>query len=211
MDRLRATLVIALLALSLSATATVHTVTVSNFQFSPATVTIQLGDTVVWNNTGGTHNVNHTGNPQLFRSGNAAPAPWTYQYPNASQSTPLPVGSYPYVCQPHAPGMAGTVVVEAAAAGDVRAELPAATELSQNFPNPFNANTEIVFSLQQSTPVKLAVYNVLGESVRSLIDGELSAGTHRLNFDASGLSTGIYYYALATPTTTLTRKMLFMK
>ena len=212
MPNLKTMLIATMLIMAMCASATVHTVTVSSFQFAPATVTIQLGDTIVWNNTGGTHNVHHTGNPTLFHSGAAAAAPWTYQYPNATETEPLPVGSHPYVCQPHAPGMAGTVVVQAAGVRDEpRAAGPDDFVLAQNFPNPFNGSTTIEFALPQSALVKLSVYNVLGEQVRTLLAGQLSAGNHRVEFDGSGMSTGIYYYVIETPAATLTRKMVYAK
>jgi plastocyanin len=212
MHRLRLSLVIALLALALSASATVHTVTVSNFQFSPSTVTITFGDTIIWTNQSGTHNVNHTGNPRLFRSGNPVSGNWTYQYPNPTETTPLPAGSYAYNCQQHPSSMNGTVVVEQSDARQPdRAAVPASPVLTQNFPNPFNSSTEIEFALPQAAHVKLSIFNVLGQNLRTLVDSDLSAGSHRLNFDASGLATGLYFYVLETPGATLTRKMQFLK
>lgn len=94
---------------SVKVSATVHTVTVNSNFFSPSTLTIQLGDTVLWNCVNGCHNVNGTTgtfptNPSSF--GNSVQcAPWTYQY------TPTATGSYDYQCDPHAPAMAGSFTV----------------------------------------------------------------------------------------------------
>lgn len=102
-----------------SALATVHNVTVSSNQFAPSSLSITVGDTVLWTNTGGTHNVNGTtatfaGNPASFGNGSAAPAPWTYQY----QFT-VP-GTYDYQCDPHAAGgMTGQITVNAAPSPDL--------------------------------------------------------------------------------------------
>lgn len=95
-----------------AAHATVHTVTVSSNFFSPATLTIQAGDTVLWDCVSGCHNVNGTtgtfpSNPAGFGN-NVACSPWTYQF------TFTATGSYNYQCDPHAPGMSGTITVNAA-------------------------------------------------------------------------------------------------
>ncbi|HHJ50370.1 MAG TPA: hypothetical protein ENJ88_05620, partial [Phaeodactylibacter sp.] len=103
-----------LLLFGLKLNAQDYTINVSNFSFSPDMLTIQAGETVEWQNTGGTHNVNGSqatfpDNPEGFFSGNAAPAPWTFSH---TFNTP---GTYNYQCDPHAGlGMTGTIVVEAA-------------------------------------------------------------------------------------------------
>jgi hypothetical protein len=94
--------------------------------------------------------------------------------------------------------------------------LPDAYALAQNYPNPFNPTTEIEFSLPTNGRVTLNVYNVLGQQVRQLVEGNLPAGSHRVTFDArssSGepLSSGIYFYRLTAGTFAQTRKMLFVK
>jgi len=71
--------------------------------------------------------------------------------------------------------------------------------LLQNYPNPFNPTTALRFELNQTERVTLEVFNVLGQRVAVLIDGQqLTAGTHQTMFDASGLSSGIYMYRLST-------------
>lgn len=97
---------------AISASATVHTVTVNSNFFSPSTLTIQLGDTILWDCVSGCHNVNGTtgtfpSNPGSF--GNSVQcAPWTYEY------TPTATGVYDYQCDPHAPAMSGSITVNAA-------------------------------------------------------------------------------------------------
>ena len=85
------------------------------------------------------------------------------------------------------------------------------TELCQNYPNPFNPTTSISFFSKESGKVNLAVYNVAGEKVASLVDRNLKSGYHKINFDASRLNSGVYYYTLVTPETRITKKMVLVK
>ena len=69
--------------------------------------------------------------------------------------------------------------------------------LSQNYPNPFNPSTTISFALPQQSSVKLVVYNSLGEEVAQLLNGSISAGFHSVNFNATNLSSGLYFYRIS--------------
>ncbi|MDF1545622.1 MAG: T9SS type A sorting domain-containing protein [bacterium] len=89
--------------------------------------------------------------------------------------------------------------------------LPASFSLAQNYPNPFNPSTVIDFSIPKAGDVKLKVFNILGQSVRTLIDGPMSAGQHTVYFDASGLPSGIYFYRLTSLAGSSTRKMALIK
>lgn len=68
--------------------------------------------------------------------------------------------------------------------------------LEQNYPNPFNPNTKINFNLAVDSKVSLKVFNVLGQEVTTLLNGNLAAGYHEINFKADGLNSGIYFYKL---------------
>lgn len=84
--------------------------------------------------------------------------------------------------------------------------------LSQNYPNPFNPSTNINFSLPRSQAVSLKVYDILGNEVASLVNNEnLSPGQYKIDFNASALSSGIYYYTLSTADFVNTKKMLLIK
>jgi plastocyanin len=200
-------LVGALLLTALPALATVHTVTVQNFSFTPRDLTVAQGDTVVWNCTSGTHNVHELSTPAVFYSGDPRTAPWQYTFVfNVAART------YDYWCDVHAPGMAGTVTVQASSAvGDQGAAQPERFGLDQNFPNPFNSRTTIRFSVPFETDARISVLNILGQKVGEVFAGRVTAGDHSVSFDASGLAGGLYFYRLETPAAVLTRTMLYLK
>ncbi|MBN1638667.1 MAG: T9SS type A sorting domain-containing protein [Ignavibacteriales bacterium] len=84
-------------------------------------------------------------------------------------------------------------------------------KLEQNYPNPFNPITNIRFSIPNASNVKLTIYNILGEKVATLVNELKTAGTHQVEFDASYLSSGIYFYRLETPEYIDIKKMILMK
>jgi hypothetical protein len=88
-----------------------------------------------------------------------------------------------------------------------------ATEYSvaQNYPNPFNPTTSITFSLLESGFATLNVYNLMGQEVATLVRGNMAAGVHTVEFDASALPSGMYLYKLTAGSFSATRKMMLMK
>ncbi|MBD3382391.1 MAG: T9SS type A sorting domain-containing protein [candidate division Zixibacteria bacterium] len=82
---------------------------------------------------------------------------------------------------------------------------------THNYPNPFNPSTEIEFSLNRASDVKLEVFNITGQKVEVLIDGRLEAGLHRINWDGSAYSSGIYLYRLQASDQVVSHKMILMK
>ena len=90
-------------------------------------------------------------------------------------------------------------------------ELPVAFDLAQNFPNPFNPTTTIEFSLEATAQVSLAVYDLSGRKVATLVDGTVETGSHSVVFDASQLSSGVYFYTLNAEGQSMTRKMVLVK
>lgn len=88
---------------------------------------------------------------------------------------------------------------------------PATFSLDQNYPNPFNPTTEISFAIPQSDYITLTVYDVLGNEVAELANGNFDEGIHTIKFDASRLASGIYVYILRAGNFTQSRKMLLMK
>jgi hypothetical protein len=83
--------------------------------------------------------------------------------------------------------------------------------LMQNYPNPFNPVTKIDFIIPQTEKVKIKVFNSIGEEITTLIDMELSAGKHSVEFDAGSLSSGIYFYRLEAGTFMNTKKLVLLK
>lgn len=194
-------------ALTLPLFAAQHTVTVQNFSFNPADLTIAHGDTVIWNNTGGFHNVRHLGNPSLFGN-TAASAPWTYQFvfSDVGDST------FHYDCEIHPSMMQGTVTVQPPSSVISPLRSAAASfKLDQNYPNPFNPATHIHFELANAGAVSLNVFNIAGQKVAELVNAPLSAGSYNVSFDASSLPSGVYLYRLAADGQTVQRKMMLLK
>ncbi len=99
---------------------------------------------------------------------------------------------------------------------DVDIELPAEYQLDQNYPNPFNPETCIPFALKESGRVKMSIYNLKGQRVRTLVDQHLEAGRHSvvwdgLNETGGRLSSGMYIYRIRVNHFTKTRKMQLMR
>jgi subtilisin family serine protease len=90
-------------------------------------------------------------------------------------------------------------------------EIPAEFRLYNNYPNPFNPVTKIKFDLPSASNTKLVVYDVLGREVSKVLDGNLKAGSYSVEFDASALPSGVYFYRLSTESFTNTKKMLLIK
>jgi hypothetical protein len=83
--------------------------------------------------------------------------------------------------------------------------------LYQNYPNPFNPSTTIKFALPVKTNLSLSVYNTLGEKVAEIFKGEMEEGYHEITFNASGLSSGTYFYKIESENYSATKKMLLIK
>ena len=114
----------------------------------------------------------------------------------------------------YAGSTSGKVFVNASPVTEVRnemVEIPKEFTLSQNYPNPFNPTTVIRFGLPKDSPVTLRVYNAIGQLVRTLVSGQMTAGYHEVTFNASNLASGLYIYRLTGKDFAITKKMLLMK
>ncbi len=94
---------------------------------------------------------------------------------------------------------------------DINISQPTEFSLEQNYPNPFNPSTTIQYSIPEGGNVKLKVYNSLGEEVADLIDDYKEAGNYKINFNASELSSGIYFYQLKSKNFLSIKKMILLK
>ena len=89
--------------------------------------------------------------------------------------------------------------------------IPEEYTLKQNYPNPFNPVTNINFSIPETEFVNLTVYNLLGEAVAELVNNELTQGNYTYEFDASKLTSGIYFYTVTAGNYSESKKMILMK
>jgi hypothetical protein len=89
--------------------------------------------------------------------------------------------------------------------------LPVSFSLNQNYPNPFNPTTKIKYSVPSASQTLLKVYDVLGNEVATLANDEIQAGTYEIEFNASSLSSGVYFYKLQSGGFFQTRKMIVLK
>lgn len=94
---------------------------------------------------------------------------------------------------------------------NINTEEPSEFSLGQNYPNPFNPVTNITFSLPNSANIKLTVFDIAGREIAQLVNGQLNAGTYNVDFDASHLASGTYFYKLETAGFTDIKKMILVK
>jgi len=94
---------------------------------------------------------------------------------------------------------------------NIASNIPTEFRLDQNYPNPFNPTTHISFAVPERAYVNISLYNSLGQQVKTLISEEKMPGYYQLNFDASGLASGIYIYRMQAGHYSQIRKMILMK
>ena len=194
------TLVIAISTLNLVGQTT-HTVAVTDYAFTPSALTITVGDKVIWTNTGAVgHNVNGTivtfpTNPASF--GNDVGLGWTYEF------VFLTPGTYNYHCNPHAPNMKGTVIVNASTtATEELAGKPGSFRL---YPNPASQYIELLIPDNQEKISSLKVYSVAG----TLIDQKILSGNNEsFKYDVSKFKNGVYFMEINSGTHKNTLKFL---
>ena len=97
------------------------------------------------------------------------------------------------------------------AVGDPASGLPAECTLLPNYPNPFNSSTTITYELPQSSIVRLQVCDMLGREVALLVNERRDAGVHEVKFDATALSSGVYFCRLSAANVIQTRRLLLLR
>ncbi|OGU70166.1 MAG: hypothetical protein A2V93_03795 [Ignavibacteria bacterium RBG_16_34_14] len=103
------------------------------------------------------------------------------------------------------------ITLEPLSVNQINSLIPGSFALAQNYPNPFNPITTIQYSLPQRGNVTLKVYDVLGKEIAVLVNEEKETGVHSVNFDATGLASGIYMYRLQAGSFIETRKMVLIR
>jgi hypothetical protein len=123
-------------------------------------------------------------------------------------------GNNPYYCEPHGgpggSGMSGVIIVQNPV-GVEEENIVNEFKLNQNYPNPFNPSTRISYAIATTSFVNLKVYDTIGNEVAVLVNHEQPAGNYQVDFEASKLSGGVYFYQLATNEFVSTKKMILIK
>ena len=148
---------------------------------------------------------------------------WTYEPDNSYISVAWPVMNKYYNMSYDKASAAATASATGGMVGDPRwfamTELsvdeeviaPKTFTLEQNYPNPFNPTTTIQFSLNTASPVKLTVFDILGQEVATLVNEYKSVGSHKVQWRANTMPSGVYYYRLEADGFSKTHKMVLMK
>ena len=185
---------------------TLHDVSIVGLSFSPSDLTISVGDTVRWTNDGGLHNV--VADDGSFSNGNPSTALWVFVHVFDAE------GDFRYYCSQHGGpggvGMAGIIHVESATdVNDNVAKMDFV--LKQNYPNPFNPSTTIQYSIPQNEYITLKVYNVTGAFVKELVSEYQPGGNYIVEFNATDLASGMYFYQLTAGNFVSTKSMILLK
>jgi len=166
--------------------ATTHTITNSGFTFSPSSLTIELGDTVLFS-IGGTHTVVEVSQTTWNANGNTQ-LPGGFSRGSGGGTVVITTtGVHYYVCGVHnLSGMKGTITVNPVTdVQPVSDRTPARFSLAQNYPNPFNPSTAIGFSITRTSFTEIAVYDGIGRRVKTLVSETLPAGEFSAVWDGS--------------------------
>ena len=103
------------------------------------------------------------------------------------------------------------ITLEPLSVDQIKSLTPENFELAQNYPNPFNPVTTIQYSIPQRSNVTLKVYDVLGNEIAALVNEEKLAGVYEVDFNASNLSSGVYFYKLQGGSFVETKKMILLR
>ena len=187
------TLFILSVSVALSVT---HTIINSGFTFSPNNLTITQGDTVNFV-LASIHDAIEVS--QATWNANGTTSNGGFQVPfGGGMVASLAPGTHYYVCTNHVlAGMKGTITVNPVTSVQIiENSTPSSFKLNQNFPNPFNPVTSISFSIPRSSFITLKVFNLLGEEIQTLIEGEVAPGSYKTVWNGSQQSSGMYFYQL---------------
>jgi murein DD-endopeptidase MepM/ murein hydrolase activator NlpD len=163
---------------------------------APTQFTVTMPDNTIWKNWSFSSNTYYSSSYWY----------WTHILPNNAQS-----GTWKFKAVFNSLTYEKTFNVAPTGITPIEGEIPASYSIGQNYPNPFNPVTNIKFSIPKTGEVILKVYDISGKEVTELINRSLNAGTYNYDFDASHLSSGIYFYTLVSGDFTGTKRMVLVK
>jgi plastocyanin len=192
-----------------SAHATTHIIQFGGafgFAYSPNSLTVSVGDTIVWQGDFGVHPLSSTSVPPGAASfHNTSGTSFSYRVTAA--------GTYNYQCDVHfGIGMVGsfTAVIATDVENSQTSLQPDVFRLEQNYPNPFNPSTTIRYDVPKGARVILEVYNDLGERVATLVDEWNEAGQHQVRWTPQ-VSSGVYVYRLRAGSFIESKKLVLVR
>ena len=151
---------------------------------------------------------------------NTGPLYYNDSIPSDPQNTGT-YGNYVFKVQRYAPTYPGLIGKDLTPGGFIElypsgientgSSIPDKFELSQNYPNPFNPTTNINFSISNAQFVTLKIYDMLGKEIATLVNEKLNAGSYKVNWNASAISSGVYYYRITAGNFVETKKMILLK
>jgi len=176
--------------------------------FTPASISVAVGDTVKWQWINGTHTTTSASVPAGALTWNA---PLDTLHPGFFYVVSHQ-GTYNYYCIYHQIyGMTGMITANPTGVKPIGNSVPGNYSLQQNFPNPFNPTTNIRFDLPRDTKVSLVIYDVRGRQVAELVNSRLNAGSYNVDWDASNFPSAIYFYSLTADNFRAVKKLVLVK
>ena len=185
--------------------ATTHTITFSFTFYSDSVLSVNVGDTIVWQGAFSSHPLVSTGVPNGV-------TPFSHNTGTSFMYVVNVEGLYTYKCNVHGNccGMTGRFTASLTGVGENSRDQNS-FQLEQNFPNPFNPRTSIHFSVPTSNFVTLKVFDIVGNEVATLVNEKKSPGNYVVEFDGANLASGIYLYRLQVGNFSDTKKLALIK
>jgi plastocyanin len=190
---------------------TTHTIINSGFTFSPSSITITVGDTVIFA-LASIHTAREVSQATWDANGNTSNGGFDLPF-GGGTIVLTQTGIHYYVCVPHASmGMKGIITVNSVTGVKTTGTtMPDKFILMQNYPNPFNPSTKISFTLTSHSFVSLKIYDLLGKEVATVVSEEMPAGSYSKQWNAANMQSGIYFYRLNAGSFTETKKLVLLK
>ena len=186
--------------------ATTHTINFSGTSFSPSTLNVAVGDTIVWSGNFGFHQIQNTAGAipnGAATFGPSASTDITFMY------VVMVPGQYGFQCNFHASmGMIGSFTAVTADVKNTASNKDFSVE--QNFPNPFSTSTMINYALNHPSQISLKILDVNGKEIKRFEQFQ-PAGNYTYQFDGSALTNGTYFYQLQAGESVLAKQMTLLK